>query len=361
MIRTAAERPYKLASCCAADIYVSVGTRLQKPKQALSTQVSAVPIIDLGKCDTPEGRLATAYEIRDACMRVGFFYIRNHDIPQIYLDSVFSAMERFFSLPMAMKMKLHSKAATDYKGYNAPLDKNIDSAHNHQGDFNEGFDIGREEIEARGNDEGRASNGATAGGNVWPLDDCPGFREACLEYYHAAMEVGKLLYTLFALALELPETYFDDKTRNSAARMKVIHYPSRDEHPEIYNDTPGVGAHTDFKCFTILWQQSDVEGLQLKDSKEQWIDAPAIRDTLIVNIGDQLALWTNDIFKSTVHRVVNKTGKERYSIPLFFGTDYDVNIEPIPSCVSADRPAKFTSINSGEYFKRRLAEAFRAA
>ncbi|KAG8214934.1 hypothetical protein J3R82DRAFT_10124 [Butyriboletus roseoflavus] len=228
---------------------------------------------------------------------------------------------------MATKMKLHHKTVANFKGYSPPLDSNIDSANNDKGDFHEGFEIGWEEIQAKAHDEKRANDGAMAGANVWPSDNCTEFREACLEYYHAAVNVGKVLFPLFALALELPETYFDDKTRNSAAIMRTLHYPLQDGHPEIDDDTPGIGAHTDFECFTILWQQPGILALQVMNSQKRWIDAPAIKDTLVINIGDQLALWTNDVFKSTVHRAMNKSGKERYSIPLFFGTDYHVNIE----------------------------------
>ncbi|KAI9462101.1 2OG-Fe(II) oxygenase [Boletus coccyginus] len=322
---------------------------------------TSIPIIDLGKCGTPEGRLATAHEIRDACMRVGFFYIQNHGIPQSCLDNVFTAAQTYFSLPMATKMKLHHKTVANFKGYNPPLDSNIDPANNDKGDFHEGFEIGCEEIEPKPHDEERADDGAMAGANVWPSDDCPGFRRACLEYYHAAVNVGKALFPLFALALDLPEIYFTDKTQNSAAIMKMLHYPLQDGHPEIDDDVPGIGAHTDFECFTILWQQPGIQALQIMDSEKRWIDAPAIKDTLVINIGDQLALWTNDVFKSTVHRAINKSGKERYSIPLFFGTDYQVKIEPIPSCVSADRPAKYGAITAGEYVHKRLKEMYHAA
>ncbi|KAI9566271.1 hypothetical protein HD554DRAFT_2118959 [Boletus coccyginus] len=319
---------------------------------------TSIPIIDLSKCGTPEGRLATAYEIRDACMRVGFFYVQNHGIPQSSLDNVHTAMQTYFSLPMETKMKLYHRTVANFKGYSPPLDSNIDAANNNKGDLNEAFGIGWEEMEEKQHDKKRENDGAMAGANLWPSDDSPGFRGACLEYYHAAVNVGKVLFPLFALALELPETYFDDKTQNSAATMKALRYPSQDGHHEIGDVIPGVGAHTDFKCFTILWQQPEIQALQIMDSEKRWIDAPPIKDTLVINIGDQLAFWTNDVFKSTVHRVMNHNGKERCSIALFFGTDYHVNIEPIPSCVSADRPAKYTAVTAGEYVSKRLKGAY---
>jgi len=143
--------------------------------------------------------------------------------------------------------------------------------------------------------------------------------------------------------------------------MRALHYPLQECHPDGDSETPGIGAHTDFECFTILWQQPDIQTLQVMNSEKRWIDVPPIKDTLVINIGDQLALWTNDVFKSTVHRAMNKSGKERYSIPLFFGTDYHVNIAPIPSCVSADRPAKYSPITAGDYVNKRLKDMYHTA
>ncbi|KAF9232317.1 2OG-Fe(II) oxygenase [Melanogaster broomeanus] len=321
---------------------------------------NSIPVIDLSKDTTPEGRTALAHEIRDACMKVGFFYIQNHGIPQECIDDVLTAMQTYFSLPMETKMKLHHKTVANFNGYSPPFDANIDPANNDKGDFYEGFRIGWEEREARTIDEKRADNGAVAGANAWPSDDCPGFRDACLEYYHAALSVGKALFPLFALALELPETYFADMTKNSAAIMRALHYPLQDGRPDVDDKTLGLGAHTDFL-------QPDVQVLQVMNSEKRWINAPPIKDTLVIklnrpiSIGDQLALWTNDVFKSTVHRAINKSGKERYSIPLFFGTDHDVNIEPIPSCVSADRPVKYNPITAGDYVTKRLKDMYHKA
>jgi len=111
------------------------------------------------------------------------------------------------------------------------------------------------------------------------------------------------------------------------------------------------------KCFTILWQDS-VSALQVMNADGKWIDAVPIEGTLVLNLGDQFARWTNDVFKSTVHRVINKSGLERYSIPLFFGTDYDVKLEPLPSCVSEDNPAKYEVVTAGDYVKSRLEATY---
>ncbi|KAG9308849.1 hypothetical protein JVU11DRAFT_11479 [Chiua virens] len=324
---------------------------------------SRIPIIDLSKCGTPEGRLTTAHEIRDACMRSGFFCVKNHGIPQLCLDNVLDAVKTYFDLPMETKMKIHHETVDNLRGYSAPLDSTMDPANKDHGLFYEAFIIGWEGIEGIEHDRRTKEDGVKMGPNVWPSDDCPGFREACLNYYHAGAKVGEMLFKLFALALELPESFLNDKTQNTTPMMRIMHYPSQDSdgHLEIDN-TPGVGAHTELthisQCFTILWQQPGIESLQVMNSEKQWVDIPAIEDTLVINVGDELEMWTNDVFKSTVHRAVNRSGKERYSFPMFFGVDYHVKIEPIPSCVSADRPAKHDSITAGEYVNKRIRDTY---
>ncbi|KAI6039638.1 hypothetical protein EDC04DRAFT_2568213 [Pisolithus marmoratus] len=315
----------------------------------------SIPIIDIGSGSTPEERAVLAQQIRDACMKVGFFYVTNHGIPQETIDKVFSALKAYFSLPLETKMKkLYHKEVANFKGYAPVLDSNIDPAN--RGDLHEGFEIGCEELVPGENDEKRANDGAMAGENVWPQEPAE-FREACLNYYHAAIGVGKVLFRLFALALDLPETYFDDKARsNSAAIMRTLHYPPQ-TGPEDCPTVPILDSN-DIQCFTILWQEPGIQALQVLNSEKQWITAPPIPGTLVINIGDQLARWTNDVFRSTVHRAINRSGVRRYSIPLFFGTDYHVRVEPMPSCVSAERPPKYEPITAGDYVQKRLREMY---
>ncbi|KAI6140639.1 hypothetical protein BKA82DRAFT_4172544 [Pisolithus tinctorius] len=326
---------------------------LAETAASVSGAFDSIPIIDIGHVSTPEERAALALRVRDACMNVGFFYISNHGIPQETIDNVFSAVKAYFSLPLETKMKLHHKEVGNFKGYEPLLDSNADPAN--RGDLHEGFEMGWEELVPKENDKKRANDGAMAGANVWPSEPA-GFREACLNYYHAAVGVGKVLFHLFALALDLPETYFDDKTRNSAAAMRVLHYPPQ-TGPED-DGIVGIGAHSDFECFTILWQEPDIQALQLLNSEKQWVKAPPIPGTLVINIGDQLARWTNDVFRSTVHRAINRSGVRRYSIPLFFGTDYHVQVEPMPSCVSPERPPKYEPVAAGDYVHQRLQEVY---
>ncbi|KAH9831352.1 Clavaminate synthase-like protein [Rhodofomes roseus] len=316
---------------------------------------SHIPVIDLSDVSNrdPTVRKALADTIRDACMNVGFFYVANHGIPETAIANALSATKEYFSLPLEAKMELENKKTPNFKGYNPVRSSRNDPLSD--GDMHEGFEFGWEALKADDYDGRQAKDGAMAGANVWPREPAR-FREAALAYYHAAVELGNKLFPLFALALELPEDYFDDKTKNSAALMRVLHYPP--QTGPVDDRVVGIGAHTDWECFTILWQEPATQALQVLNKEKQWIDAPPLQGTLVINLGDQFARWTNDVFKSTVHRAINRSGVRRYSIPLFFGTDYDVKLEPISSCVSPDRPPKYEVVTAGDYVKSKLEATY---
>jgi len=132
---------------------------------------------------------------------------------------------------------------------------------------------------------------------------------------------------------------------------KLLHYPSqsRDKPSAL-----GIGSHTDIECFTILAQGTQ-PALQILNTNGQWIQAPPIAGTFVVNIGDMLSRWSNDVFISTVHRVLNITGEERYSIPFFFGPSYDTVIEPLETCKEEGKRANYEKVLAGDYVWRRLA------
>jgi len=313
-----------------------------------------IPVIDFTNVSNPDPvvRRALANQIRDACINVGFFYIKNHGIPESIVSSEFNAAKQFFDLPENSKQELDIHKSSNFKGYTSLLGENTDPEN--RGDLHEGFDLGWEPEETSSSTLGARNDGAMTGQNVWP-EGLAGFRSSVLAYYHAVVRLGLSLFPLFALALDLPENFFDDKTTKPAAIMRLLHYPPQPAQP--LDRVLGIGAHTDYECFTILWQD-EVGALQVMNAAGKWIDAVPIEGTLVLNLGDQFARWTNDIFKSTIHRAINKSGLERYSIPLFFGTDYDVKLEPLPSCVSEDNPAKYEVITAGDYVKSRLEATY---
>ncbi|KZT28761.1 2OG-Fe-II oxygenase [Neolentinus lepideus HHB14362 ss-1] len=312
-----------------------------------------IPIIDLKDATStdPQARRALADKIRDASINVGFLYVKNHGISDEVIEGAVKAADTFFKLPLETKMALDIHKTSNFKGYTALLGENTDPEN--RGDMHEGFDIGWEEMKAIPKDQ-RDGDGAMSGTNVWPAD-LPGFREAVLTYYHAGIRLGKLLFPLFAMALDVPEHFFDDKTTKPAAIMRLLYYPP--QTGVVDDRVIGIGAHTDYECFTILWQDQ-VQALQVLNANGKWIDAVPIPGTLVINLGDQFARWTNDVFKSTKHRAVNRSGVERYSIPLFFGSDYDVQLHPIPSCVSEDNPPKYEVVTAGDYVKSRLEATY---
>ncbi|KAJ3575865.1 hypothetical protein NP233_g806 [Leucocoprinus birnbaumii] len=329
----------------------------------------------------PRARRELANLIRDACINVGFFYLKNHGIPEELIENAVEAGKTFFALSEVEKMKLDIHKSPNFKGYTPLLGENTNVEG--LGDLHEGFDLGWEP-EMRSSREKNSQSttvplrddGVMAGENVWPdSGSLPEFREAVLAYYHSALRLGKLLFPLFALALDLPETFFDDKTTKPAAIMRLLHYPPQSPTKLDTQDDRqiGIGSHTDYECFTILWQDA-AGGLQVQNPSGKWIDAVPIPGTVVVNLGDQLSRWTNDVFKSAVHRVINRSGLERYSIPLFFGSDYNVLLEvsemnsssreplliwpPIPTCVSPGTPAKYQVVMAGEYVKSRLEATY---
>lgn len=108
------------------------------------------------------------------------------------------------------------------------------------------------------------------------------------------------------------------------------------------------GAHTDVECFTIV-TQDNAGGLEVLSKQGRWIKAPPVPGSFVVNIADCFMRQTNDFFVSTIHRVINESGKERYSAPFFFGFDRKMVLDSIPTCVSEENPMKYPVITAGEY------------
>ncbi|KAG9077108.1 hypothetical protein FRC06_009090, partial [Ceratobasidium sp. 370] len=255
---------------------------------ALATQPTrpfeSIPIIDIsGLSGNSHERARVANEIRDACIHVGFFYVKNHGIDTQIIENTVKASQLFFDLPIEEKTRLDIHMSSNFKGYTALLGENTNPEN--RGDLHEGFDIGPETTV-----DSTLGVSAMAGCNVWPNSDiAPGFREAVTQYYQAVVDLGLRLFPAFALALNLPDDFFADKIKNAAAIMRLLHYPPQ---IGIVDDrVQGIGAHTDYECFTILWQDA-VPALQVLNTSGQWVNATPIPGTFVINIGDQMARWT---------------------------------------------------------------------
>jgi isopenicillin N synthase-like dioxygenase len=303
----------------------------------------SVPLIDFSAMISGDSaaRARVAAELRSACTNVGFFYISNHGVPATLIERMFEQCPRLFGLPTEQKLDLHVKKSPHLLGYVGMRDENANPLVG-KGDLHEAYDFVAEDAQVNGE---RLVGDYRKAGNQWPAQ-LPEFHAVMMEYSIAIRRLARLLFSAFALALNLPEDYFVSISDKPMALIRLLYYPSQ---PGPFDESKmGTGAHTDHECFTILCQD-EVPALQVKNRRGEWINAPRIAGTFVVNIGDLMARWTNGIFASTPHRVANLSGRTRYSIPAFFAANADTVIDALPTCVSADNPAKYPPVVAGEY------------
>jgi isopenicillin N synthase-like dioxygenase len=177
----------------------------------------------------------------------------------------------------------------------------------------------------------------------------PNFQQDIITYWTACLKLARRLAKVFALCQGLPENYFDRLTTYPGADGVLNFYPAltAEELSAPVADEVGIGSHTDLQCFTLLWQDA-VGGLQVLNRNDEWVLAPPVPGTIVVNIGDFLMRMSNDRFKSTVHRVFNRTTVDRYSMPFFFGFNFNEECSVLPTCVDDQHPAKYEPISCGE-------------
>jgi isopenicillin N synthase-like dioxygenase len=329
---------------------IDTGNGPRAVSAGLAARASAfqdIPVIDFGPMlgDDPAAKRAVAARLRQAAIEVGFFYIANHGVPAATIAALFAEAEAFFERPLEEKLACHVRLSANGSGYTPMLEENVNPAA--KGDLHEAYDMA---AELAADDPARHGGTFMLGENLWP-PGAPAFRDAMLAYNREMLRLGRRLFGAFALALELPEDYFAPYITNPTQVQRVLHYPSQDG--VIDPDQIGIGAHSDYECFTIL-AQHDVPALQVLNADGAWIMAPPIPGTFVVNIADQMARWSNDLFASTVHRAINTTGRARYSIPFFLGTNYDTVIDALPGCVTAERPQKYEPVIAGDYVRSRF-------
>ncbi len=318
---------------------------------------TAIPVIDIGALSGGD-RAATvrvSQEIGEACQTVGFFYIKNHGIPPALIERTYAHSESFHRSPAALKERVHVRNSPGSRGW-IPLSSEDDDGDpqlyrlatpkNPADDYltkprlHAAFDLSLEIAE---DDADFLMGNIMMVPNQWP-DWLPEFRAEVMQYYDAVKAVGETLFRAFAIALRLPDEFFVEKARKPPSQLRLLHYPRNDLPMD--NTHLGIAAHSDFECFTILHQRAP--GLQVMNAADEWVEAPPLPDTFIVNIGDMLQAWTNGLFKATQHRVIN-LGRERFSMPLFFAVDYHTQVAPLPAFVSPEFPARYAPIVAGDH------------
>ncbi len=304
-----------------------------------------IPLIDIAALR--DGDAAAQDEIagalRAACERRGFFYVRNHGVPTALIERVFHFTEAFFDLPMADKLRVDKTHSSCNRGYEPLRAQTLEAGA--PPDLKESFYIG-EEVAA---DDPRVRAGRfNTGPNQWP-EGLPGFHETMSAYFEAAHALGGALVRALARSLALPADHFDGYLDDAAATLRLLHYP-----PQPPNPSPGekgCGEHTDFGGITLLLQDES-GGLQVWDAQDRaWIDAPPIPGTYVVNIGDLFARWTNGRYHSTLHRVINASGRERHSVPFFFTGNPTHRVECLPTCLGAGETPRFPPVTVEEHLR----------
>jgi isopenicillin N synthase-like dioxygenase len=301
-----------------------------------------VPILDLTPLLEGGDITALAATLRQACETTGFFYASRHGVPQQVIDDVFAATRRYFDLPLEerLKMKIDDRFRRGY------MPQGINQHPGYAPDLKESYELA---LDLPLDDPDVMAGLPLHGPNRWP-EAHPWLREAAEAYYAATLALGKRMLRLFAVSLAMPEDFFLQYCRKPMVQTRLFHYP-----PEQARDEKafGVAPHTDYGMITLL-TQDPIGGLELRKRDGEWIGAPFIPGTFVINLGDMFKVWTNDIYVSNQHRVVNRTGKERYSIPTFFNLDYDAPVACLPTCQSEMNPPKYAPIKSGDYLVSRF-------
>lgn len=312
------------------------------------TAFRALPEVDVsGLYDVdPTIRLRAARELGRACREAGFFYLLGHRISAELIARLLAHTHSFFALSAEQKFELYIGKSKNHRGYVPPGEEVF---YGGARDQKESFDLCFERSDGASAIE--LGKNPFAGPNVWP--DLPGFRESVSAYYRAVFELGQTLFRGFALAFDLPEGFFDRYVSAPPSQLRLLHYP---ESPEAAEAAIGIGAHTDYECFTILL--STAPGLEVMNGAGQWIDAPPLPGAFVVNIGDMLETFTNGELTATSHRV-RKLSYERYSFPLFFSCDYDAEVAPLPRFVGPERPPRYPSLIAGEHLYAQTVQSFR--
>lgn len=314
-----------------------------------------IPVVDISDIHTESGKIRIASQIAHACKKHGFFYIEGHGVDDSLIQHLKSLSADFFAQSEEEKMSISmDKGGKAWRGF-FPVNGELTSG---QPDLKEGIYFGTELDESHPD----VQNGIPLHGKNLFTPHPDGFRDTVLQYMDEATRVGHLVMKAIALSLGLDEDYFHKKcTQDPLILFRIFHYPAQESHASQW----GVGEHTDYGLLTILLQD-EVGGLQVK-SQGQWIEAPPIKGTFVCNIGDMLDRMTGGLYRSTPHRVLNRSGVSRYSFPLFFDPGFHTLVERIEGIekVEDDRNERWdqASVHDfsgtyGQYLMRKIGKVF---
>ena len=307
--------------------------------------IESIPVIDIAALvgGEPEAELRVAEKISIAAHRAGFFYVRNHGVPESLIEETFRVTRRFFESDAAQK---DTVSITDKKrGYIRPHTGKMRLST--RTDFRETFLWGREFDRETLAELERVP---LIGPNQWPAF-MPGMKVVLTRYFEACVTVGRRILEAFAIAMEIDPSYFSNRFDRCIARGSALYYPPQPEG--LGEEQFGIGAHTDWGVLTLLCQD-DVGGLQVRSGDGEWVTAHPIPGTFVVNVGDCLEKWSNGRLLSNQHRAVNSSDRYRQSIAMFVDPDFDTPIIPV---VKEGETARYEPTTCGE----QVMDSFRKA
>ncbi|MEY2957592.1 MAG: hypothetical protein RLZZ01_160 [Actinomycetota bacterium] len=328
-----------------------------------------MPVIDLEPFATGIDRaspdaIRIAAALDRALRDVGFVTVVGHGVPADVKARYFDAMRAFFDQPTEAKQAIAIGNSPYHRGYVGFEAEALDGALGNDddaigsavaGDLKETLDTGTEYAL----DHPLVVAGTPLHGpNQWP--DLPGFRAAYDEYRSAVIEAALRMQRAMAMALGLDPDFFADQPGDTMFHLRLIHYPPQSRMTPAAGQF-GCGAHTDYGTLTVL-SDDGVGGLQVRLRSGDWVDVTVPEGHLVVNIGDLMAIWTDDRWVSNPHRVVNPPGVDRYSSALFVTPPFHARIETLPTCRDDRGGTRHDSLVAGPYLLSRFdgTHAYRA-
>lgn len=309
---------------------------------------SEIPIIDVSGAIDGSDLDGVASAIHEAATTNGFFYISGHGIDKKLIDDAFNVARDFFALPVQQKESV--AVNRDQRGWMGQGMSLLQGAKTH--DLKEVFFWG---TELAPDDPDLVAGKPLVAINQWPTEVFPRLENELRPYYDAVCKAARSIMSAIAVSLDQQSDFFARHYAKPLARGQLVYYPPSTDVDEA-EQRFGVAPHTDFGVLTLLLQD-DSGGLQVKSKSGGWIEAPPIDGTLVCNIGDLLARWSNDRFASTVHRVINRSNSARYSIPVFFDPHTDTIIDPIDLSVQASE-TRYEPVKAGEHIAGRNRKSF---
>ncbi len=304
--------------------------------KAKEIAVDAIPVIDVAPLyDGEKGERLVGDQLLETVQRIGFFYIENHRVNQDLIERVLQVGAQFFHTPKVEKETV--RVADYHRGFLPIGEATMSGAQNP--DYKESYIWGWEVESA---DPDIEHSNRILAPNRWP-PFLPELKVVLDDYIQTINALGIRLLRSFAAGLDLPHDHFVRHFDKPLTRAAIVYYPP--QPAEMGESQFGVAPHTDYGCITILHQDM-IGGLQVKDRNGDWLTAHPIPETFVVNIGDLLHRWSNNRFISNPHRVINASGTERFSIPVFIDPNWDMVIDPVPE---PGTKVRHSSIGCAEY------------